>query len=1284
MRRSLWDISVDLFRGARTSATWKADQLKIVGVTNATIGSSDNETAIESTNGDPQCQVKLLGGVKFSSLRPGPYSFIAVLTGDIVDPVIYIDIGGGFSELPQSRLPLFAAGPNRYKTFFQIPAGGRLQRIRFDPSTVPGKYIVTSLNLSRGDANASGSDHDAKQALTIPGFDEAYYLQAYPDVGEAGIDPAEHFLFTGHLENRNPSATFRTGYYRSKYLESNSDENPLLHYNRIGRALGNYTRPPDQDGGIANEVALNTRRSQLFEPLDPSIIRFHPPNVRLFAFYLSQFHRTAENDTWWGTGFTEWTNVARGLPRYRGHYQPRIPADLGFYDLNDARVMVRQADLAKSMGLSGFIYYYYWFNRKRLLQHPVDTALQNPDFNFPFALMWANENWTRTWDGGVSDVLIAQDYKREDDEPLVADLARYMRDRRYITLDQRPLLMIYRPAIIPEAKKRIGEWRRLFRKNHGIEPLIFMAQFDSDDPRKYDLDGAVEFPPHKIGRNLPLLDRGVVVFDDAFDKRVFSYTDAVNTALTEPDPEFDLIKSVFPMWDNDARRQRFSTSYAGSTPQEYERWLKGAIAYARRRPVRSQSIVCVNAWNEWAEGAYLEPDVHFGGAYLNATARALTFVSTEKRGVLLIGHDAHDHGAQRLLLNIAKHMRRKFGINLEIAVLGPGKLVSAYNEIARTTVCVDDSSFRNLVARKRGEGTDLAICNSTPGGRHIEILKDNNVRTISLIHELPTLLHNYKLNDTAAAIASQADVCVFPSDLVREKFEMFAGIRCRETAIRPQGLFDEISADENVRRDVRKELGIPDDARIIVNAAFGDLRKGFDLFRQAAQCFAAIDPKAYFLWVGTIERELNSWLVEHHPTSQAGNFLAIGFRNDLGRILLASDVFLLSSREDPFPTVLIDALAAGLPIVAMQKGGGFVELFTHDFVGQLAKFNDVNSLCDLVRHYLELPSDRKVEQAKLRRQLIERDFDFDKYVFALLRLGRFVDKSVSVIVPNYNYARYLKQRLSGIFNQTYPIFEIIVLDDASSDDSLAMLDQIEAEFDRAIVRVVNTNNSGSVFSQWRRGVERARGDLIWIAEADDDARPNFLAQLVRFFSDEPKTIFAFSDSSAIDENGKKLSDDYRFYYSSIGEGVMAETFLMDAKKFAVEHLSVRNHILNVSSVLWSRKHLEAVLIQAGSAAAQFRLAGDWRLYVEACSLDGQIAFTPEPANIHRRHTGSVTGSTSLLDQVEEIKRIHDFVLDRFPAAKRAEKSMAAYRQELAARARPEPLTAIDTAKSRRN
>lgn len=1271
-------------------------RLEITSVRNATLSCVDDTVIVQSSTGDPQCEVRLSDRSRISALRAGEYTLTAVLSGNVVEPVLYVDFGNGFSEEPSSRLPLVSLQENRYTTSFRIVRRAPLRKIRLDPSTTPGKYVIASLELrAMRDAERpsaiQANEPTSNQSSELPGFDPSYYLRTYPDIRASGVEPVQHYLFTGHFEGRNPSATFRTSYYRSRYLTPGTNENPLLHYNRVGRALGYLTQPMESDVGIANEFARNVRPSELFEPVDPKIFRSYSRNADVFAFYLPQFHQIPENDRWWGKGFTEWTNVMRGLPRYRGHYQPRIPADLGFYDLSDPRVMVRQARLAKSMGISGFIFYYYRFDQGRLLQEPIEAALKNPSFDMPFALMWANENWTRTWDGGSAEVLIEQNYKYDDDDALVADLARHMIDRRYLTFEGRPLFIIYRPSLIPDARNRIDQWRRLFRTNHHLEPLIFMAQFDSIDPRQYDLDGAIEFPPHKIARNLPSIDRGIVLYDEAFERRVYSYSDAVDAALAEPDPEFDLIKTVFPMWDNDARRQRFSTSFVGSTPKEYERWLLGAIDYARRRPVRSKSIVCVNAWNEWAEGAYLEPDVHFGGAYLNATARAVTFASRDKAAVLLVGHDAHDHGAQRLLLNIAASMHRKFGVRIEIAVLGPGRLVSAYKEIAPTTVCSDEDAFRTLVKRKCTEGFGAVICNTTPGGRYVKILKDHHLKVISLIHELPTLLRDYGLHATSTAICTYADVCLFPSELVKSKFETFTGLAPRLSEVRPQGLYDDISADPGARDDVRRELGIPFDARIVVNIAFGDLRKGLDLFIRAAQRFHALDPNVYFVWVGTIQRELEVWMIEHaSKIGGTSNFLSIGFREDLGRILSASDVFLLTSREDPFPSALIDALAAGLPVVAMEGSGGFIELFDFDFVGQLAPFGDIDGLCEKVRGYLELPPDIRDNQAQLRRQLIERNFDFNRYVFKLLRLAGLVDHSVSVIVPNYNYAGYLRQRLSGIFNQSYPVYEIIVLDDASTDESVVALDKVVSEFGRDVIRVVNTANSGSGFRQWRKGVELARGDLVWIAEADDDAGPNFLAHLVRLFREGTNVIFAFSESATIDEQGKKLSNDYQYYYSSFGKNGLANELIMDSKDFAIEHLSIRNHVLSASSVIWKRDRLKTALDRAGSALFEFRVAGDWRLYLEACLMDGQIGFTPDPLSIHRRHANSVTGSTNLLDQVREIKKIHDFSLDRYPSAKKLAKSMMAYRQELTERAgrqaesiKPKELTPRPIALSKR-
>ena len=187
------------------------------------------------------------------------------------------------------------------------------------------------------------------------------------------------------------------------------------------------------------------------------------PRAKLLAYYLPQFHRVAENDAWWGKGFTDWTNLGRAMPRFAGHLQPRIPRDLGYYSLDDPATLRRQIAMAKGAGLSGFVFYTYWFNGRRLLDKPLQQLLADPTLDFPFCAMWANENWTRRWDGLEREMLIAQEYRDSDDAALVAHFATLFADPRYIRLHGRPLWMIYRVALIPDARRRIARWRAMFQ-----------------------------------------------------------------------------------------------------------------------------------------------------------------------------------------------------------------------------------------------------------------------------------------------------------------------------------------------------------------------------------------------------------------------------------------------------------------------------------------------------------------------------------------------------------------------------------------------------------------------------------------------------------------------------------------------------------------------------------------------------------------------------------------------------------------------------------------------------
>jgi 2-polyprenyl-3-methyl-5-hydroxy-6-metoxy-1,4-benzoquinol methylase len=424
--------------------------------------------------------------------------------------------------------------------------------------------------------------------------------------------------------------------------------NPYLKLCR-DKAFAQYPPPPPKSDGnmthslrgaaqyaefiTVKNVLEHLQKTPDFVPLARERADFSCVDAKLIAFYLPQFHAFPLNDEWWGKGFTEWNIVTRAIPQYFGHYQPRQPIDMGFYNLEDIDVMKRQVELARLYGVHAFCFHYYWFSGTRMMEKPIFNWLSHPEIDFPFCLSWANENWGKLWDGGDKEVIYKQELLDGDDEKFFSDILPFFLDSRYIRINGKPLFLIYRPHLFPRERcLRFTRTMRELADKHGF-PGLFMLAVNShgfeENPAPYGLDGVVEFPIHCMRKHglRNLTPSGFV--NPFFAGNIADGADYVKQKRFLFDVDFKLFKGLCPGWDNSPRKAYTQALVVeGITPALYKEWLCHCLEYTRERHAEQERFVFINAWNEWGESAYLEPDSRYGYAYLQATREALLDVAS--------------------------------------------------------------------------------------------------------------------------------------------------------------------------------------------------------------------------------------------------------------------------------------------------------------------------------------------------------------------------------------------------------------------------------------------------------------------------------------------------------------------------------------------------------------------------------------------------------------------------------------------------------------------------------
>lgn len=349
-------------------------------------------------------------------------------------------------------------------------------------------------------------------------------------------------------------------------------------------------------------------------------------SIKPIAFYLPQFHTIPLNDEKVEKGFCEWTNVTKTIPYFTGHYQPHLPVDVGFYDLTSDKVMYRQIELAKLYGIYGFCFHYYWFSGgKRLLETPLFNYLNNKELDLPFCLCWANESWKSQWDGGNKEVLMEQKFTFDDPERFFYDTLAFFKDERYIKIDNKPVLVYYNPKLFKkdETIYFVNKLQELAKKE-GFNGLYIIGAlvFENKNSTEFNMDASVEFFPNNH-ENIKEKDMGDTYINNDYKCIIYDMEDAVKNKKFMPNYNHKVFKGIFPSWDNSARKALQGGWCFQSSPKLYKAWLKDIINYTKEYFEPAERYIFINAWNEWAEGAHLEPDRKYGYAYLEATKEAL-------------------------------------------------------------------------------------------------------------------------------------------------------------------------------------------------------------------------------------------------------------------------------------------------------------------------------------------------------------------------------------------------------------------------------------------------------------------------------------------------------------------------------------------------------------------------------------------------------------------------------------------------------------------------------------
>ncbi|WP_410515269.1 glycosyltransferase [Paenibacillus sp. BR2-3] len=643
--------------------------------------------------------------------------------------------------------------------------------------------------------------------------------------------------------------------------------------------------------------------------------------------------------------------------------------------------------------------------------------------------------------------------------------------------------------------------------------------------------------------------------------------------------------------------------------------------------------------------------IQVSGAVLN-TETSLKYNNT----ILFVSHDAQNAGASILSLNIVKSLKEVFNKDVIVLFLKGGPLINDFSKYATIinlnqnslSYLENESEVNKIIKDFKNKGINTCISNSIVSNILTKTMFEHGIKVTSLVHELPTSINTYNFIEAAKYAAQYSEKIVFPNFFVRDSFAKAFSIEDRKVHVRPQGIYNKRKSllnKETAKRKLCETLDIEQSSIILLGGGYGDIRKGFDIFFSIAKDILLEDNKKHyhFVWVGQVEPILEKWMKHDAQILNIdSNIHQIDFQVNLSPVLQGADLFLLPSREDPFPSIVLEAIDNGTPTVCFENSGGMGEFIKRLGVIPASYLN----IKEIVSEICRLLDDEGLYQNIQQKghELIDQELNFSDYVNHLLYLTRVEDmqhKEVSVIIPNYNYEDYIEDRLNSIIYQTVKPKEIIFLDDMSTDNSVSVAEEI-LKRSRIPYKIIKNKVNVGCFGQWIRGIKEATGDIVWIAEADDLCEGNMLEKLLPSFNIDEVNL-AYCQSEIIDAESNRIGYVYTEYTKDLSETKWNSSYCIEGREEVVQGLAIKNTIPNASAVLFRASVFEGI----EEHLSRYKIGGDWLAYLYALKT-GKISYISETLNYHRRHSSSIVSKNEQkIELFQEMIAIKQFILDHF-------------------------------------